>query len=137
MAGRIAALALLLLLTGCAVEEAQTAKRGRSELVGLSKTDLQMCAGHPANADKFPGGEIWMYEHGVASSGGVTVTPVIPVAGAQIGQQGGGYCRVQLRLVKDKVTEVAYAGAIDELGGPEAVCAPIVRGCLDYGKDRR
>lgn len=129
----VAALALFALVSGCAVRDAEIAERARTDLIGMKQTDLRMCAGHPTNEDKYPGGEIWMYEHGAAGQGGLTIAPVLlPLAGAQIGQNGGGYCRVQLRMVKGKVTEVSYAGATDLIGGRDAVCAPIVRNCLDY-----
>jgi hypothetical protein len=132
MTSRASILIMVVLLSGCAVREAQEAKRARSELVGLRKTDLQMCAGHPTNIDKIADGEIWMYEHAAVSPGGVTLTPAIPVAGASFGQGGGGYCRVQLRLVRDQVAEVVYAGATDLLGADDAACAPIVASCLGY-----
>jgi len=129
--------ALCVFMCACAARDAEIAGRARSELIGLSDNDLRMCAGHPANEDKVPGGVIWMYEHGAASSDGLTITPVIPVVGAQIGQPDGGYCRTQLKLVGGKVTEVSFAGATDLWGGRDAVCAPIVRNCLDYRKGRR
>jgi hypothetical protein len=132
MARHLRSLVVLLLMSGCAAQDAEIARRGRSELLGLSNVDLRMCAGHPNNEDKYPGGEIWMYEHGAVTPGGITVTPVIPVAGVSIGQPGGGYCRVQLRLVHDRVTEVAYAGATDMIGGEDAACASIIRTCLEY-----
>lgn len=145
MAGRIpdivprviASLIFCALLCGCAARDAELAERGRSELIGLSESDLRMCAGHPANEDKVPGGQIWMYEHGAASDGGLTVTPVIPVVGAQIGQPNGGYCRTQLKLVGGKVAEVSYAGATDIWAARDAVCAPIIRNCLNYRKGKR
>jgi hypothetical protein len=133
LTSRASILIIIVLLSGCAVREAQEAKRARSDLVGLRKADLQMCAGHPANVDKAANGEIWMYEHAAASPGGVAFTPTIPVAGASLSQGGGGYCRVQLRLVREQVAEVVYAGATDLLGADDAACAPIVASCLGYG----
>jgi hypothetical protein len=131
----ITPLALALLLSACAVEQHEIAESGKSVLIGMSDTDIRMCAGHPNNEDKIKGGTIWMYEHGAASPGGVSVAPVLPVfpfGGATIGESGNGYCRVQLRMENGRVTEVSYAGATSELGERDAVCAPIVRNCLDY-----
>jgi hypothetical protein len=131
----ITPLALALILSGCAVEQHEIAESGKSMLVGMSDTDIRMCAGHPNNEDKIKGGAVWMYEHGAASPGGLTVAPVLPVlpfGGATVGESDNGYCRVQLRIEKGKVTEVSYAGANSELGETDAVCAPIVRNCLDY-----
>jgi hypothetical protein len=128
-------LALAFILSGCAVEQHDVAESGRSALVGMSDTDIRMCAGHPNNEDKIKGGAIWMYEHGATSPGGVAVAPVLPVlpfGGATVGESDNGYCRVQLRIENGKVTEVSYAGANSVLGESEAVCAPIVRNCIDY-----
>lgn len=124
------------LLLGCAIENAQLALRGKSELVGLSERDVLMCAGHPTNEDAIPGGKIWMYEHGEAASGGFTIQPILPLAGAQVTQPSGGYCRVQFRFASGRVAEVSYAGATDVWGRKDAVCAPIIRNCLDYRAQR-
>lgn len=136
---RAAVILVGLTLSGCAVEEAQIAQRSRSALIGMNAAAIRMCAGHPNNVDKIPGGEVWMYEHGAVSPGGVTVAPVLPIfpfGGATIGS-GNGYCRVQLRMVNSRVTEVSYAGATSVLGEKDAVCAPIVSNCLDYRAGRR
>lgn len=127
---------ICVLLCGCAARDAEIANRARAELVGMADSDLRMCAGHPTSEDNIPGGRILMYEHAAASSG-LTVTPVIPVIGAQIGQPNGAYCRTQLKMVGGRVTEVSFAGATDLWGGRDAVCAPIVRNCLDYKKGGR
>jgi hypothetical protein len=123
-----------LLLSGCAAQEAEIAARGHQELVGLSQADLLMCAGHPNNQDHTPRGDIWMYEHGLATTS-VTVTPTIPLTGVSIAPPSG-YCRVQLRVVHQKVVEVSYAGATDLFGAEDAICAPIIRNCLDYRRVR-
>lgn len=135
MRGRLlfpaACLAFCQLLWGCAIENADIALRGKSELVGLRERDLLMCAGHPTNEDNIPGGKIWMYEHGQAT-GGFVVQPVIPLAGAQLADPNSGYCRVQFRFAAGQVAEVSYAGATSSWGRKDAICAPIIRNCLDY-----
>jgi hypothetical protein len=128
-------LVLALVLSGCAVEQREVAERARSVLIGMRDTDIRMCAGHPTNEDKIAGGEIWMYEHGATTPGGVSVAPVLPVSpfgGASIGPAGNGYCRVQLRMQNGRVAEVSYAGATSEFGERDAACAPIVSNCIDY-----
>jgi hypothetical protein len=136
MVRRAVTLVLAFALSGCAIEQAEVSRSGKSELVGMNENDIRMCAGHPTNEDKYKGGAIWMYEHGATAPGGVTVAPVLPVlpfGGATIGE-GNGYCRVQLRMVNGKVSEVSYAGATSVLGERDAACAPIIRNCLDYRK---
>lgn len=128
----VVCLASFQLLSGCAIKNAQIALRGKSELVGLSERDVLMCAGHPTNEDTIPGGKIWMFEHSEAASGGFTIQPVLPLAGAQVSQPNGGYCRVQFRFASGRVAEISYAGATDVWGRKDAVCAPIIENCLNY-----
>lgn len=127
----VVSLAFCQLLFGCAAENAEIALRGKSELAGLRERDVLMCAGHPTNEDAIPGGKIWMYEHGQAT-GGFTIQPVLPLAGAQLGDPNSGYCRVQFRFAGGKVAEVSYAGATSSWGRKDAICGPIIRNCLDY-----
>jgi hypothetical protein len=98
----------------------------------MRERDILMCAGHPTSEDNVSGGKIWMYEHGEATTGGLTFQPVLPVVGAQITEPNTGYCRVQMRFAGGKVAEVSYAGATNVWGRKDAICAPIVRNCLDY-----
>jgi hypothetical protein len=131
----VSAFVSLATLAGCAAGDAQLAARAKSELLGLNTSDLRMCAGLPNGTAGIKDGEIWMYEHGAANPGGVSL-PGIPVMGAQITGPSGGYCRVQLRMVKERVTEVSFAGATDFWGARDAVCGPMIRNCLEYRQHR-
>jgi hypothetical protein len=91
----------MFITTGCAVHDANLALRGKSELVGLQKNDLLMCAGHPANEDAIPGGKIWMYEHANVDQSGITFAPTLPFVGTAVAPPSAGYCRVQFRIMRD------------------------------------
>jgi hypothetical protein len=123
--------------TACATGQAELAERGRHGLTGLSQTDIRMCAGHPANAARVERGEIWVYEHGAAYSAVGAPTFVAPWGGFQLNQPNTGYCRVQIRFSGKRVAEVAYAGATDLWGARDAVCAPIIRSCVELAEQRR
>lgn len=126
------------ILAGCATREAELAAMAKASLIGKSQTDMRMCAGFPNNSGSFNGEDIWMYEHGAAPSGIFTPNYNLPWGG-QIGNTSSGYCRVQLRFVRGKVAEVAYAGQTEILGSTDAACAPIVKACIGYaerGADR-
>jgi hypothetical protein len=137
IAARVILLVSMFITTGCAVHDADLALRGKSELVGLQKNDLLMCAGHPANEDTIPGGKIWMYEHANVDQSVITVAPTLPLVGTAVTPPSAGYCRVQFRIMRDKVTEVSYAGATDEWGRRDAGCAPIIRNCIEYRTEKR
>jgi hypothetical protein len=126
---RLFSLALIVILAGCAARQAELAKLGRSELVGLSERDIRMCAGLPAKDQNGKDEKIWMYEHNATSPGGVE-PPALPWIG-QVGHVDA-YCRVQVRFVRGKVAEVSYAGASDIAGASDAACGPIIKACLTY-----
>jgi hypothetical protein len=120
------------MLAGCAEPYAEMAGRAKSGLVGLSETDIRMCAGHPAAIDGYKGGEIMMYERDAIPPGGIS-PPATPLPwGIEVAEPPVGYCRVQLRLEGGKVTEVSYAGQTDIWGAHDAACAPIVKNCMGY-----
>jgi hypothetical protein len=128
---------LILFLPSCATQYAHVANEAKASVVGFSRDDILMCAGHPTTIDKSGKSEIWMYEHGAVTPGGVTPTLVTPYgAGASLAQSAGQYCRVQLRLDRGRVTQVTYAGDTDYWGARDVECAPIMRNCLEYHKGR-
>ena len=126
---------LAVTLCGCAAQEARNAYLGRTQLVGLSQSDVRMCAGFPTGTAEDRRSEIWTYEHGGTTPGGLT-TPALPLmmpwGPSSVGVATDGYCRVQLRFVKDRVAEVEYAGATDVGAARNAFCSPIIRTCLSY-----
>jgi hypothetical protein len=127
-----------LVLAGCAEREAEWAQRGRAGLIGLDQSAIRMCAGLPGGTTKDGPGEIWMYEHAATPPGGVAPPTVTVPPGFNIGGQAPtGYCRVQLRFIGGKVTEVQYAGATDIGNARDAACGQIVRTCLGYARASR
>ncbi|MEY9185896.1 hypothetical protein ABIG06_007451 [Bradyrhizobium sp. USDA 326] len=134
---RMAALAPLV-LAGCAGQDAEWAQRGRASLIGLDQSAIRMCAGLPAGTAKDGSGEIWMYEHAASPPGGIAPPTLTLPPGLNIGGQApSGYCRVQLRFVRGKVTEVQYAGNTDIGSARDAACGQIVKTCLGYGAGGR
>ena len=123
---------LVACLPGCGGQEAQLARYGKVALIGLNQSELRVCAGFPAKNEKDKDGEVWMYEHGASMPGGYTAPGVgLPWGGSISGNAPNGYCRAQFRFVAGRVTEVPYAGETDLWGNRDAVCAQIIRNCLD------
>jgi hypothetical protein len=119
-------------VAGCGAREAELASHGKVRLTGLSQSEVRMCAGFPAKNEKDKRGEIWMYEHGASMPGGFTVPAVgLPWGASLNSSTPNGYCRVQFRFVGGRIAEVSYAGETDLWGHRDAVCAQIVRNCLD------
>lgn len=128
---RLVIFCFFLLLAGCADQEARWALEGRSDLIGLDQSTIRMCAGLPTGTVKDGRSEIWTYEHTTSSPAGVAPVAVTLPLGLSVGGSAPvGYCRVQMRFVHGKITEVHYAGATDIGSFQDAACGQIVRGCL-------
>lgn len=128
-----------ILLGGCAAREAYEAAAGRAVLIGFSEREMRMCAGLPQRTWGDAGGAIWSYELDSKQTGGLTITsPISPLSSGGLSLGGNsGNCRMQVRFVEGKVVEVAFAGDMDIGPARNAVCAPIVRGCLRYVRPGR
>ncbi|MBS7543946.1 hypothetical protein [Ancylobacter oerskovii] len=124
---------VVLHLGGCAEYLMIEAQRGSDALIGMSKTEVRMCAGFPTKTVTADGSEIWSYEGGFAGgSGSVSLPEINGISGPQMSRNGAAYCHAQLRFEQDHVVEVAFAGGTDILGARDAACGPIVKGCIDY-----
>jgi hypothetical protein len=123
------ALLLATLLGACATGEARTAGEARNQLVGLSRTDLMMCAGFPTKTEQVgPQHELMTYERDTKDGGGVNLA--LPVIGGVSYTGQGGYCHATFEIVDGAVARLGYAGDNDQPGAPNATCAPLVRDCL-------
>lgn len=121
------ALLILVPLAGCTVADAESAKRARTEMIGMSEPDLLLCAGIPTRTKQLAGAEYQSYEH-AGDTGGINLT--VPVVGGGVNVTGGGYCTVTFKMVDGKVAAVGFGGDNDSPLSPDAVCGPIVADCL-------
>lgn len=109
----------------------------RTAMIGLDRADVRMCAGFPTASADVEGGEIWSYD--LASQKGnlnvnlprIGTGPLQGSAGA-FGMAQGGSCSTQVRFVNGKVVQVEYAGDNNTVNEKNAVCAPVVDGCVAY-----
>ncbi|MEJ0015517.1 MAG: hypothetical protein WDN25_02940 [Acetobacteraceae bacterium] len=122
--------AVLLPAGGCAYHDARLAATAETSLVGLSVADLDMCAGLPTKSERIDGQtEMRSYERNVSTNSGVNITFPVIGGGANIGN--GGYCHATFKLVDGQVAALSYAGDTAVAGADDAVCAPIVRTCVE------
>jgi hypothetical protein len=121
----------LLLLPGCArLVRSHEAARAQTELIGMSKKDLYLCAGVPARQATVEGLEFLTY-----SSGGDNVS--VGVAGATLPSVGVGvattqhrYCEVTFVLDQGIVKKVEYQGRTGGLISQGEQCAYVIENCL-------
>lgn len=125
---RLSLPALCLMLGGCAIQDARTVEQARTEMVGLMRADLYLCAGFPsktARIDVFR--EMLTYE---SRGGGGGLNLNLPVVGALNLAGEPGYCHATFELIDSRVTRVGFSGNNDVAGAPAALCAPIIKSCL-------
>jgi hypothetical protein len=120
---------VLLLVGGCATHH-EVAEKGRQLIIGMDTDSLQSCAGIPTRVKKLGGRtELYSYEIKYEKTGGTQIT--LPIIGGGFSVGGGGsYCHAIVRVLDGRVVGVTYTGDNDDITGRNAVCAPIVRGCL-------
>jgi len=124
-----------------AKQDATTAA-ARKEMVGLSESDIRMCAGFPtATADVGSSGRIWTYQRTVQRGNLNIVVPTlamgaVPAVGGSVNVAPGGYCNTQIRMVNGHVAEVAYAGDNNLPNSRDALCVSTVDACVAYARQR-
>jgi hypothetical protein len=122
------------------VGENSTTASARTEMVGLSESELRMCAGFPdATADAGPQGQIWSFRRSAQRGNTNLVVPattvgVLPAVGGAINVAPSGYCHTQVRLVDGRVAEVEFSGDNNRPSGLNALCATMVDSCVAYAR---
>ena len=124
----------LLVLAGCAMEDSERVQQARSSLVGLSRADLFLCAGFPGKRERIDTvREMMTYELGGGSGSGLNLN--LPVVGALNLTGAAGYCRATFELIDARVTRVGFSGDKNLPAAPDALCAPLIRACLEWPRD--
>jgi hypothetical protein len=124
---RMIALAALLAVSACAVQDSHIAQAAQRRLLGFSEVDLESCLGVPDARAHFGNTDILSYYATSASSTNYT----IPLIGG-IGFSNGGYCHATFKVVADRVTQILYSGEKNATLAPDAYCAPILRTCMQH-----
>ena len=121
---------LALLLAGACATHHEVAEKGRQSIIGMDADSLQSCAGIPTRTKQLDKRTaLYSYEIKYEKTGGAQIN--LPLIGGGFSVGGGGsYCHAIVRVVDGRVAAVNYTGDADDITGRDAVCAPIVRGCL-------
>ncbi|CAH2606497.1 conserved exported protein of unknown function (plasmid) [Rhodovastum atsumiense] len=132
-------LVAVLLLTGCAARQAREA---RTWAVGRTLAELQSCMGVPDRTAPLPDGGLvaqWGRSEAATSASlplfaDLALLPVTwPISLASAGSVSVGSaasCRAIATVRGGRVESLRYAGDSDGVSGRDAVCAPVVRGCV-------
>jgi hypothetical protein len=118
------------LLAACSVQRAETARTAKEQMIGLSKEKVLACMGPPANQMTVGGTEVWAY----GSGNGQTVGSVFASGGSGFASGFGvteqRFCKVNIVMTKDVVSEVNYSGPTGGILTQGEQCAFAVQNCV-------
>lgn len=126
--------------TSSMIGEHATVAAARTEMVGLSHTQLRMCAGFPdATSPQGEDGEIWSYRSPTHRGHANLVLPatsvgMLPAVGGAVNLSPGGYCHTQVRLHDGRVVEVEFSGDNNRPSSRNALCTTLVDSCVAYAR---
>lgn len=122
----------LFILSGCASTSfgrADLAQRAKTEMIGMSKKELFLCAGVPSRSQQVDDMEFLTYHSGGDSVG--------YVAGGAGSSAGGGaislnkhYCEVTFAFENGVVRKVSYGGRTGGLITEGEQCAFVLQNCI-------
>jgi hypothetical protein len=117
-------------ISGCVFQRAQVASRAQSELVGLSKKDLLLCAGVPLRQERVDDFEFLTFAGGGDSIGGAIASSTSLNTVTAVGKSTHRYCEATFVLKDGLVQKVNYQGRTGGLLTKGEQCAFIVENCM-------
>ena len=108
---------------------ANTANNARSNMIGMSKTDLLSCAGVPVRQAQSSGLEFLTYAGGGDSLNTGVVTGTSSNTAVVIGKSARKYCEATMVLKDGFIQRVNYQGRTGGLLTQGEQCAFIVENC--------
>jgi hypothetical protein len=119
-----------LVMAGCAFRRAAIANRAQTELVGMSKKDLFLCAGVPLRQERVEDLEFLTFAGGGDSVGSATAISTSPDTAVAFGRSTRRYCEATFVLKNGVVQKVNYQGRTGGLLTKGEQCAFIVEDCV-------
>lgn len=119
-----------LTLCGCAIHRAEISGRAQTEMVGMSKKDLFLCAGVPLRQERVEDHEFLTYGGGGDSVGGAVATSTSSNTTVAVGTSKHRYCEATFVLKDGTVQKISYQGRTGGLLTKGEQCAFIVENCV-------
>ena len=120
-----------LMLCGCAaIQRVEIASRAQTELVGMSKKDLLLCAGVPLRQERVEDLEFLSFAGGGDLVGSTFATGTSPSSAVAVGKSTHRYCEATFVLKNGIVQKVNYQGRTGGLLTKGEQCAFIVENCV-------
>ncbi len=122
-----------LALCGCAVQQrAEVAGRAQTEMVGMSKKDLFLCAGVPVRQERVEDLEFLSYAGGGDNVGGAVAMNTSSNTAVAVGRSNRRYCEATFVLKDNVVQKVNYQGRTGGVLTKGEQCAFIVENCVGH-----
>lgn len=93
-------------LSGCALQRAQIAQDARAQMVGMSREQVLVCMGPPANKAAEGQTEVWSYNSG----DGTTIASGSVSSGTFSGTSSRRFCQINVVMSGGAVSAVNYQG---------------------------
>ena len=117
--------------SGCArLHRAEVATQAQTEMIGMSKKDLYLCAGVPARQAQIEGLEFLTYLGGGDSTGAAVGTSISPGVAVGAISTRRRYCEVTFVLDNGIVQKVNYQGRTGGWASQGEQCAFVVEKCV-------
>jgi hypothetical protein len=118
----------LVLLAGCAVQRAETARNAQVQMIGLPKERVLACMGVPANKMEVGATEVWAYNSGNGQTEGSVFASGGNGFASGFGVTTQRFCN-SIVMTKDSVSAVNYSGPTGGLLTAGEQCAFAVQNC--------
>jgi hypothetical protein len=129
MSKTISGLLAVVLLSGCAVQRAETARNAKVQMVGLPKEKVLACMGVPAKTMTVGQTEVWAYLSGNGHSEGSAVVSGDNGIASGFAVSSRRFCNVSIVMTNGAVSEVNYSGPTGGLLTAGEQCAFAVQNC--------
>jgi hypothetical protein len=115
-------------LSGCKYNRVKTAQAAKTELIGMSKTELLSCAGVPDKAARSNGVEFLSYRSGGETS--YSANTIYGYNTTTFINSNYRFCDITITLENDRVQSVKYSGKTGGLFTPGEQCAYVLENCV-------
>lgn len=129
------AFCLIALMSGCTSERAErveTANRAQTEMIGMSKKELLLCAGVPVREAHAEDIEFLTYIGGGDSVGGAAAVGTSPNTAVAAGASHHRYCEATFALKDETIQKVTYQGRTGGVFSKGEQCGFIVENCVRH-----
>jgi hypothetical protein len=131
----VACLILALGVAGCASPLERVADRARTEMIGMSDTQLKACAGEPTALNRENGIDLWSYFRETARSATmVSDIGYTPTNRAETSYDYFRYCEATFALQNGRVQGVEFRGRTATGREIMEPCGAIVQRCVAANK---